>query len=321
MDQSIATSLKDRLAALALPAPDAIGLGDALAIYEAFRPMMPSPRPTSPQQRARLVDILPEVDALVLDGYGVINVGTGPIDGIHDFFAAAAARDCPIIVLTNGASFDTSKTAAKYAGWDLPITRAQTVSSRDAMISAFATTAPAHPGSFTHISQPLALPDESWMGDDPDFFEQVENFLFLGAVDWTEAQQERLAQAFRTGSKTLHIANPDVVSPHADFLNPEPGYWTARLMQEVDVMPRWYGKPHAPAFELALKQLQTVYGRSIAPERVAMVGDSLHTDVLGASAVGMQSVLITDYGLFRDGGAARAMDQCGIHPTWVVSRL
>ena len=30
-----------------------------------------------------------------------------------------------------------------------------------------------------------------------------------------------------------------------------------------------------------------------------MVGDSLHTDILGGAAAGMTTVLITDHGLFR----------------------
>ena len=315
--------MRDRITALSLPAPDAITLDDALAIYEAFRPMMPIPRAASTRYRDRLVDILPAVDAVILDGYGVINVGSGPIDGIHEFFAAAAAHDCPIIVLTNGASFDTSRTAAKYAGWNLPLTPAQIVSSRDAMIAAVTSATPpiTQLGSFSHISQKIGMADELCLADDPAFFEQVQNFLFLGAVEWDDALQDQLVQAFRVGSKSLHIANPDVVSPYADRFNPEPGYWVARLLQAVDITPHWYGKPYAPAYGLALDRLEAVYGRAIAPERVAMVGDSLHTDIIGASAYGLQSVLITGYGLFRDGGAERAIAACDIHPHWMVSTL
>jgi ribonucleotide monophosphatase NagD (HAD superfamily) len=52
-----------------------------------------------------------------------------------------------------------------------------------------------------------------------------------------------------------------------------------------------------------------------------MVGDSLHTDILGASAAGLQSVLLTDYGLFRDGGAPAMIRRCGIIPDWIVAGL
>jgi ribonucleotide monophosphatase NagD (HAD superfamily) len=52
-----------------------------------------------------------------------------------------------------------------------------------------------------------------------------------------------------------------------------------------------------------------------------MVGDSLHTDIIGGSAFGLRSVLLTDYGLFRDGGARQMIDACGIYPDWIVDRL
>ena len=68
---------------------------------------VPSHLPSEPQARprevTRLVDILPHVDALVLDGFGVINVGASRIDGIIEFFEAAAAQKVPVMVLTNGA--------------------------------------------------------------------------------------------------------------------------------------------------------------------------------------------------------------------------
>ena len=64
-----------------------------------------------------------------------------------------------------------------------------------------------------------------------------------------------------------------------------------------------------------------MYGRPFDRHRVGMVGDSLHTDVLGASAAGLQSVLLTDYGLFSDGGTAAMIRRCGITPDWVVATL
>ena len=125
-----------RINALSLPPSDAVTFDDAIAIYEAYRPIMPPAVAANPTAMPRLVDIVPQLEALVLDGYGVINVGGGPIAGIHDVFDAAAAHDVPIIVLTNGASFESTKTVEKYQAWDLPIDRAQIVSSRDAMVAA-----------------------------------------------------------------------------------------------------------------------------------------------------------------------------------------
>ena len=38
----------------------------------------------------------------------------------------------------------------------------------------------------------------------------------------------------------------------------------------------------------------------LPPDRLAMVGDTLHTDVLGGAAAGCRSVLVTDHGLFTE---------------------
>lgn len=316
----------EHIKSLALPDADKIELGDAIDIYQAFRPMMPNAVQANPTKKDRLVDVIPEIDALILDGYGVINVGSGPIEGIHELFAVAATHDVPVIVLTNGASFDTGRICAKYDGWGLPIKQEQIVSSRDAMLAHMgpdgaASDHYANIGTFSATSLPIGVAGERRPDQGSDFFESSEHFVFLGAVDWSEADQDRLEAAFLRGDRTLHIANPDVVSPHEHSLNPEPGYWTARLIQRTGAVPRWYGKPYAPAFQQALDRLQMVYGRNIDPARIAMVGDSLHTDIIGAGAMGMRSVLLTDYGLFRDGGAATAIEQCGIYPDWIISKL
>ena len=92
-------------------------------------------------------------------------------------------------------------------------------------------------------------------------------------------------------------------------------------IRDSGIRPQWFGKPHPVAFDIALAQLQQVYDRPFARDRVAMVGDSLHTDVLGASAAGLQSVLLTDYGLFKDGGAEAMIRRCGIAPDWMIARL
>jgi ribonucleotide monophosphatase NagD (HAD superfamily) len=52
-----------------------------------------------------------------------------------------------------------------------------------------------------------------------------------------------------------------------------------------------------------------------------MVGDSLHTDILGGNAAGLKTVLVTDHGMFRDGGAEAAMKTSGITPDFIVNTV
>jgi ribonucleotide monophosphatase NagD (HAD superfamily) len=50
-----------------------------------------------------------------------------------------------------------------------------------------------------------------------------------------------------------------------------------------------------------------------------MVGDTLHTDVLGGAAAGIGTILITDHGLFKGFDVAPYITQSGIQPDWIVS--
>jgi predicted HAD superfamily phosphohydrolase YqeG len=52
-----------------------------------------------------------------------------------------------------------------------------------------------------------------------------------------------------------------------------------------------------------------------------MVGDTLHTDVLGGAAAGCRSVLVTDHGLFAGHDAARFISASGIRPDFIVPSI
>ena len=315
--------MANSLSTLQFPAPDAITLDDVIAIYEGLRPVMPAPTTIGDQRRLdRLVDILPHVDAMLLDGFGVINVGWQPIDGIHEFLAAAASQDVAIMVLTNGAGQGADSTWAKYRDWGLDIERDQVVSSRDALEADLSrVTASRTVGALGPNSRPLGLDAEQTLENADTLFDRADCFAFLGSSGWDETHQARLVSALGRGGHSLLVANPDVSAPLGDMFSAEPGYWAARAMQETGVSPQWYGKPHRLVFDLVLAALEARTARRYDRRRVAMVGDSLHTDILGASASGLLSVLVTGYGLFRDGGSDAMIKSCGIAPDWIVSTL
>ena len=312
------------LAGLSIPAPEAITLDDIIAMYEALRPHMPPAVPPAVPTRevSRLVEILPHVDALILDGFGVINVGARLIDGIGEVLEIAAARDIAVMVLTNGAGQGAVASWAKYRDWGLPITRQQVVSSRDALESALPAVAAGRiVAALGPAARPLGIGNDLILADDADLFDRADCFAFLGSAGWDESLQAALEGALTQGGRDLLVGNPDISAPLGGAFSAEPGYWAVRAMQATGVQPRWYGKPHTAAFDLACAKLEQVYGRQFARGRVAMVGDSLHTDILGARAAGLQAVLLTGYGLFCDGGAHDMIVACGIAPDWIAATL
>ena len=305
-----------------IPPAGSLDMDDLIDLYESIRPWLPTPRPAVTRRADRMLAVLDYVDALFLDGFGVLNVGLAPIDGIHDFLETAAARGVALMVLTNGASHEADVTWQKYRGWELPLARNQLVSSRDALAAEIdRLTSGKRLGVIGAGVQPFGRPDELTMNEPDKLFAEADCFAFLGSGSWLEVDQRRLESALRQPGRALFVANPDIGAPYDGQFSTEPGYWAVRAMQTTGIRPKWFGKPHPAAFDIALAQLQQVYGRPFARDRVAMVGDSLHTDVLGASAAGLQSVLLTDYGLFREGGADAMVRRCGITPDWMIARL
>jgi ribonucleotide monophosphatase NagD (HAD superfamily) len=59
----------------------------------------------------------------------------------------------------------------------------------------------------------------------------------------------------------------------------------------------------------------------VPADRIAMCGDSLHTDILGAAAQGWRSVLVTADGLFAGEETGPYEQRSGIVPDWRVARI
>jgi len=301
-----------------------------LHLYQGIRALMPPAQPARTQPIARLTDHLDEFDGLILDGYGVINIGAELVPGIDRFLEAVADRGLALAVLTNGASFPVSMAAEKYQKWGLPIAPEAVVSSREALQRRLYANPPGQKiVTLDRASQPLSPPASAGFtelrarstAELAACLEQADAAVMLGAISWSEDDFEILAAAMRARPRPFWIANPDVSAPQPDGFSAEPGYWAIRLMQETGIKPDFLGKPYAPAFELGFEALQKQAGRALDRRRVAMVGDSLHTDILGGSAFGLQTVLLSGYGLLAGLDAGEVIAKTGIAPDWLAAEL
>jgi ribonucleotide monophosphatase NagD (HAD superfamily) len=105
------------------------------------------------------------------------------------------------------------------------------------------------------------------------------------------------------------VANPDLVAPRETGLSKEPGYFAHLLTDSLGLAPDFFGKPFGDAYEDALERLP-----GVSPSRVAMVGDTLHTDILGGKSAGLLTVLVRDHGLFAGKAVADYVTRSGITP-------
>jgi HAD superfamily hydrolase (TIGR01459 family) len=83
----------------------------------------------------------------------------------------------------------------------------------------------------------------------------------------------------------------------------------AALYEELGGAVRYAGKPFAPIYALAFKELARLRGEKIAPERVLAIGDGVKTDIAGAGVAGVRAVFIAS-GLHVEGGLdAQALER------------
>jgi ribonucleotide monophosphatase NagD (HAD superfamily) len=90
------------------------------------------------------------------------------------------------------------------------------------------------------------------------------------------------------------------------------------------------GKPHRPLYDQALTKAEAVRGRPTPLDRVLAIGDSVRTDLAGATALGVDCLFVTA-GIHADefGGregpdlaaVARTFAQAGATPKAVTHRL
>lgn len=123
---------------------------------------------------------------------------------------------------------------------------------------------------------------------------------------------DKLALALRalvSGARVL-ATNEDATFPTASGLVPGAGALVGALRGMGFPPERVVGKPSPAAFEVALDVL------GLRPDRVLMIGDRLDTDIAGAKAAGLDSVLV-----LTGVSSPEDTERCGIRPTWVAQSL
>lgn len=96
----------------------------------------------------------------------------------------------------------------------------------------------------------------------------------------------------------LVCANPDLIVDVGGRLLPCAGV-VARLYEELGGPVYWAGKPHAPAYQMALAAANALRGGEVALEHVLAIGDALRTDIAGAVAFGLDALFIAQ-GIHRE---------------------
>ena len=291
----------------------------AFAAYEAVRGRLPQATfPSACENAGSLADIAERYDAFLLDAFGVLNIGEAAVPGAPERVAALQRSGKRVLVLTNSASQTPDAGLAKYRRLGFDFVPEDVVSSREALKRALA----GRPErTWACMAPPSAGIDElgvraRLLEDKPEPYEEADGIVLLGSAGWTRDRQAMLEAALRRRPRPVLVGNPDIVAPREAGLTPEPGHFAHLLAEKLGLLPLFCGKPFGNIFELALARLG-----DIARDRVLMVGDSLHTDVLGGAAAGIRTALVTSFGLFRTCDVESLIGRSGIVPNHLLARV
>ena len=276
------------------------------------------PPAVRPERIAGIGEIRDHFDAVILDAWGVLNLGSRPIPRALASVKELRAAGMPILVLSNDAATDKAMAVENHRRRGYDFRASDIITGLDLLPETLATLAlEAPPGLIADPPAPMqaltgAMPV---LDDDPATYERVPAVAFLSADHWSELKQDLLRESLVHQPRPLIVCNPDVASPDAHLLNAEPGYYVHRIADETGEPPILCGKPAGGIYRKALERLS-----GISPERVLCVGDTLHTDILGARAAGCRAMLVED-GFCAGCDALGLAAECGIWPDFVAPGL
>lgn len=293
----------------------------AFACYEAVRQRLPEARfPDAFITAENLEALADHFDVFVLDAYGVINVGETAVPGAPEAIARLQAAGKSTYVLTNGATLNAEAALAKYRRMGYRFDPSQVIASRDVLAEQMTVFAPDFHWGF--MAPPVSGIGElclhpTHLQDDPEAYDAVEGFILLASSGWTAARQELLVTALQKKPRAVLVGNPDVTAPLEEAFSFEPGFFAHDLADRTGIEPQFFGKPFGNAFSEVIRRVERDRPGTLLA-RIAMVGDTLHTDVLGGAAAGIRTVLVTDHGLFKGHGIEAYIAESGIVPDFIV---
>lgn len=284
--------------------------------YQEVRARFPqvTPRDGSLEIQS-LLDITDQVDAFVFDAFGVLNVGETMIPGADTRLDQLRERGCAIRILTNAASYDRSGAIAKFKRLGLRVENDEIITSREAALQNLGK---GHWGVIAADTDPLSdLPAHvTRLQDSPEDYDKVDQFLFLSTADWTTSRQDLLEAAMKDRPRTLLIGNADLAAPRDEGFSVEPGHYGHKIADQFPGHVQFFGKPFPEVYDLIEASLPT-----LPSNRIAMCGDTLHTDILGAAARGWRTVLVTQDGLFSGFDTRPFSKQSGLFADWRLGRI
>ena len=243
-------------------------------------------------------ELIERYAVILLDAFGVLAHSTGALPGATEFIAEMNRTGKPYYILTNDASTLPASRAERYRSFGLEI-EADRIISSGALLSGYFEENNLDGASCVVLGTDDSISYVEAAGghvvgprDDFDIL-VIANQSGYPFIELVDATLSALYRKLDNGDELrLVLPNPDLVYPEADGFGFASG--SVALMFESALALRYpnrddlrfvrLGKPHPAIFSEALRRSGT--------KDMVMIGDQLETDIQGANAFGLDSVLI-----------------------------
>ena len=293
-------------------------INEAFLEYESVRHRLPAVSEIGQgTYLSNLEDLIDKIDIFLLDAFGVLNIGNTAIKGVPERILKLQKIGKRIIVVSNAGGFPHSLLMKKYVDLGYNFDTEDVITSRKALLRGLLKLPTQRYGLMATESlgrTDLENIDITYLSEDIAEYDNSDAFLLLGSAVWTEERQGMLLDSLMRRPRPIYVGNPDIVAPHEGGFSVEPGSFAHRIANATGISPIFFGKPFGNIFDLAFERLG-----DFNPERTVMVGDSLHTDILGGHTAGIKTALIAGHGFFAGQDINKPIDISGIKPDFILA--
>jgi len=225
---------------------------------------------------------LEEIDAVFLDLDGTIYLGGELIPGALDFLERCNEKGIKRFFLSNNSSRSVKQYLKKLHNFGIPAEEEDVLLSTHDLLSWLAK---------NNITQTWLIGTEGMreMLEERGITTNSENpeYVVLGYDTEINYEKISIASIHMHAGVPLVASHPDMVCPSPDGGLPDVGAYLAMLKVTTGVDPEHItGKPNAGMILHKIEEL------GLLPERCAMVGDRLYTDIAMANRAGCIGVLV-----------------------------
>lgn len=272
-------------------------------------------------------DIADKYKAILLDSYGVLKNHTGLIDGVQNTVEQLRDAGKIIRILTNDASRSQQQQVDSFARLGLTGIEPHEIITSAMLAKHFlekkiASGKVAYLGtenSAVYVRHP-GIDTIPVSEIDLDNMDDFTAFVFLDdeGFDWN-TDISKTVNILRRQTMPIIIANTDKIYPVAkDQVSVATGGIAQLVASMLSKRFINFGKPDSQMFMFAYEQIN----KDVAVDKneILMVGDTLHTDILGGNKFGVQTMLVLT-GNTREDNVDMHIRSSGIIPDYICNSI